>query len=80
MRIKPHEIISLKLFSSQPYSRPGSKNLIEAAKNGNLKKVDELLKENRMLVFDFDYVNQTALHWAAKRNYPEIIQLLISYG
>jgi ankyrin repeat protein len=39
-----------------------------------------MLKRNRFIVYDYDPVHQTALHWAAKRNRPEIIGILVDYG
>ena len=39
-----------------------------------------MLEHNRYYVHDFDHLQQTALHWAAKRNYPDAINLLIEYG
>ena len=32
------------------------------------------------MVYEFDNVNQTAVHWAAKRNKSEVIKLLIASG
>ena len=39
-----------------------------------------MLKRERYLVYDYDNVNQTALHWAAKRNKADVINILIDYG
>ena len=36
--------------------------------------------KDKYLVYDFDILHQTGLHWAAKRNKPEIIKFLISKG
>ena len=60
--------------------RPKSKELIQYAKNGDIESIKSLLERNRYLVYDYDSVHQTALHWAAKRNYPDVIKLLVSYG
>jgi len=37
-------------------------------------------KENKYLVFDFDDVGLTGLHWAVKRNYLDLIKLLYRKG
>ena len=31
-------------------------------------------------MYDFDYVHQTAVHWAAKRNTVDILKILLSSG
>lgn len=80
MRINPNDLVSKKLFPSKPFERPNSKALIYSAKNGDIERLKELLQENKLLVYDFDNVNQTALHWAAKRNFVPIIRVLIEYG
>lgn len=57
-------------------------------KNGNPINVKEMLIGNRYFVFDFDYVYyiiilkfcQTALHWAAKRGFLRIAEILLQYG
>ena len=54
--------------------------MIYSAKNGDIEKLKELLLGNKLLVYDFDNVNQTALHWAAKRNFVPIIKVLIENG
>ena len=39
-----------------------------------------MLLKNKYFVYDFDHINQTALHWAAKRNHKDIVDLLIDNG
>jgi len=39
-----------------------------------------MLMKNKYFVYDFDHINQSALHWAAKRNHKEIVDLLIENG
>lgn len=43
-------------------------------------EVEELLKINKAYLFDFDYFHQTAYHWAAKRGYKEVLEVLIRKG
>ena len=45
-----------------------------------MDKLREILYENKLLVYDFDNVHQTALHWAAKRNFVPVIRVLIENG
>mmetsp|Transcript_38205 Transcript_38205/g.28153 ORF Transcript_38205/g.28153 Transcript_38205/m.28153 type:complete len:147 (+) Transcript_38205:316-756(+) len=39
-----------------------------------------MLQRCKYYVYDFDGVNQTGLHWAAKRNFGPMIDLLIESG
>lgn len=39
-----------------------------------------MLKTESTLVFDFDAVGQTPLHWAAKRDFSEVIEELVDNG
>jgi len=45
------------IFNSEPYTKPGSKQFLEAAKLGRLDKMQEIIEDkNRYLVYDFDNV------------------------
>ena len=80
MKISPEDIILHNIFPNKAYFRHGSRKLIEASRNGNLTVVDQLLQNNRYLVYDYDHVHQTALHWAAKRDHPKIVKVLLDHG
>lgn len=51
------KLLEHHVFSSVPYEKKDSKELIVAAKTGDLDTVTELLKKNKYLVYDFDNVN-----------------------
>ena len=56
-----------------------SKEIHEAAKNGDLEKVKALLKDNPNLVFSKDdKYGETPLHLAASKGYKELTQLLLA--
>lgn len=80
VNIKPEELRNGSVFSTVPYQKPGSRELIHAAKHGKVEDLLDLLKQNRFLIFDFDNIFMTGLHWAAKRDHPKIVQVLIDYG
>lgn len=75
-----HEFFSENFKISKPYSKLGSWNFFQAVKNNDEELIFTLLYENKFLVHDFDYHKQTALHWAAKRNFSNLIPILIKYG
>lgn len=39
-----------------------------------------MLKNDRFLVYEFDHVGETALHWAAKRNRTDFVKLFLTTG
>ena len=63
-----------------PYSIPWSIKFFKAVKKGNRDEVSHFLYRNKHLVHEYDYIKQTALHWAAKRDFPDIIKILLHYG
>ena len=58
----------------------GSREFLLGAKLGRKKALKSRLKRCKYHVYDFDNLGQTALHWAAKRNNPDICDLLMEYG
>jgi len=69
-----------KVMPQKAFERAGSATFIAAAKEGDLKTMQRLLEKNRFYVFDYDNLHQTALHWAAKRNNKDAIELLVEHG
>ena len=63
-----------------PFERPEARDFITAVKAGDYKTVSNFLIMNRFLVHDFDQARETALHWAAKRQYGKIMKLLLEKG
>ena len=72
--------IKKNVFPQTPYFRPKSKLLIDNVKRGDIDEIYRMLNNDRFLVYDFDHIKQTCLHWAAKRNRPEIIKVLLHFG
>ena len=80
MGLTSDECLRQNVFPNKSFFRKESKLLIYYCKEGDINQVEKLLNKNRFLVYDFDSFHQTALHWAAKRNFPNIIKLLMNYG
>ena len=64
----------------QAYSHNNSKLLFKAVKEGNHEMMTSLINENKYLLHDFDYFNQTVLHWMAKRNRYDMISFAVKHG
>ncbi|EAS03144.2 ankyrin domain protein (macronuclear) [Tetrahymena thermophila SB210] len=80
LKISPSEISSNQVFSTKPYQKKGSYELICYSKKGDTDLVRDLTMENKYLVYDFDYVYMTALHWACKRGHCQVARMLIQQG
>lgn len=68
------------IFTKMPkkaLESPDALNFMRAVKFGDFYKVKYLLRENRYLVYEYDSVGRTALHNAARKNYCDIMELLI---
>eukprot|EP00825_Cyclidium_porcatum_P051540 TRINITY_DN9516_c0_g1_i2.p1 TRINITY_DN9516_c0_g1~~TRINITY_DN9516_c0_g1_i2.p1 ORF type:complete len:377 (+),score=58.27 TRINITY_DN9516_c0_g1_i2:753-1883(+) len=80
VKVTPSQLLTKQVFSTIPFQKEGSRILIQAAKHGKQEIVEQLLKQNEYLVFDFDNIFMTSLHWASKRGHANIVQLLMEYG
>ena len=67
------------LLPQEPYELSQSHIFLQAVKSNDLSKVDYLLIRAPGLVYCFDDLEMTGLHWAALRNYISMIELLISH-
>jgi hypothetical protein len=71
----------LFIFPLRPFSHPKSRIFFEAIKLGNVTRVKEMhATVNQLLIYEFDYLHQTGLHIAAKKNDEPMIAALISLG
>ena len=80
MNCSINEFYSDNFVINKPYSKEGSWHFFQAVKNGAEDVVLNLLAGNKFLTHDFDFHNQIALHWAAKRNFPKLITILANFG
>ena len=80
MNLSPQEIASWKVIPTKPFSEPYSRDFLWSVKKGDTDEVKLKILWNRYFVYVFDNCLQTALHWAAKRNYFKILQALIEKG
>ncbi|KRX04705.1 Ankyrin repeat-containing domain [Pseudocohnilembus persalinus] len=78
--LKFEEIIQQKVFRKNPMEREGAYEFLQAVKDGDFEQVQFKLIHCQYHVFDFDQTNQTPLHWAVRRNYIQIVNLLLEYG
>lgn len=72
-----HQMFERRVKLSKAYQYANSKDFFAAVKDGRNQQVEEMLKENPMLVYDHDEQNLTPLHWAAREGFQNIVRLLI---
>lgn len=70
----------MQIIPRLPFSSQKAYEFFEAIKYNKVEEAVEYLKKNKKLLFDFDYFGQTCFHWAAKRNYTQLLLELISFG
>ena len=85
--ISPHELINNNNIKENNenidfYINKNKKTteLIQAIKAKNSELVKDIIEKNSLCVTDCDIFKFTPLHWAAKKDFYEIIPKLISYG
>ena len=66
------------MFSSQPLHRKDTQRVIQHIKDGKYLFADELVTRDPYIVFDFDIVFMTPLHWACKKGDAKIAEILIA--
>lgn len=52
----------------------------EAVKLDKIDVIQSILHSNFNYLYSYDFLNQTAFHWAAKRGLKRMLQTLLSYG
>ena len=62
------------------YTFPATRDLFFSIKSKNFKLANSILDSNKFIVLDYDYFNMTALHWAAKYNFYQILPKIFEYG
>ncbi|CAD8106878.1 unnamed protein product [Paramecium primaurelia] len=73
------EIMTQQIFQKTAFASQYSKEFILAAKSNNIDQIQNLLQTQPFLVFQYDYYNMTALHWACKHGHLEIVKILLQY-
>ena len=80
LKVSLGDILKYYKISKTAYSYPQTDQLIMAIRNKDYSSCCDILDKYKYIVLDFDYFHLTALHWAAKLNYFEIIPKLMEYG
>ncbi|EAS02939.2 ankyrin domain protein (macronuclear) [Tetrahymena thermophila SB210] len=80
LKLDYDEIFINNVFPNSPFEREGSRDFFKAVKTNDLEKVQKMLKICKYHVYDFDSTRQTPLHWAARRNFFDVMALICEHG
>src|SRR4030043_394513 len=70
-------IIAALVFILLPVLITEAAEIHEAAKSGDIAKLNELLQKDPGLLYAKDEMGKTPLHWATGRSQPEAMELLL---
>ena len=74
------ELVKNNPINIKPFQFKESIDFLDAVKYDKFDVIENMLHENKSLLFCFDYLHHTAFHWAAKRNKLRALKILLSYG
>lgn len=78
--IPMEEFIKNSPLNIKPFQIKESIEFLDAVKYDKFDDIENMLHANKSLLFCFDYLHQTAFHWAAKRNKIRAMKILLTYG
>ena len=79
-QISLKELMNNNPINIKPFQLKESIEFLDAVKYDKFDQIENMLHDNKSLLFCFDYLNQTAFHWAAKRNKIKAMKILLTYG
>ncbi|KAM3144481.1 hypothetical protein pb186bvf_003350 [Paramecium bursaria] len=80
LKLTIKEFTENKIFPSKPYERQQSKMFIQYVRMNKQSQVDSMLENEKYLVYEYDNLMMTPLHWSSLRGYKEITLKLLKYG
>jgi ankyrin repeat protein len=80
LQISLSQFYELNNKNIKPFEHNETKILLSAIKDNNFSSVYDLISNNNLLIYDFDFFHQTVLHWMAKRNRFNMIKFAIKKG
>lgn len=73
-----HKLSDLpKVIPNTPYAHEDSHRFLRACKFGNTAEALRFISKDQSLVYSFDELHMTGLHWAALRNYVSVAKILL---
>ena len=79
-KISIEQLVKNNPINIKPFQIKESIDFLDAVKYDKFDDIENMLHANPSLLFCFDYLHQTAFHWAAKSNKIKAMKILLSYG
>lgn len=67
----------MKRLNQDPLCRALSTDFFDAIKFNDFMKLELIVREDPFLVLDYDHIGMTGLHWACKKGYERIADILM---
>ncbi|CAD8190956.1 unnamed protein product [Paramecium octaurelia] len=80
LKLTTAEFLSHKVFPNKPFEHPSSKHFFQLCKQGQDKEIIKCLDDNKYLVYEYDHLLMTTLHWCAMRGLESTAKILLKYG
>ena len=78
-KVRITQLHESQIIPTEPYHHPFSRTFINYCKTNEAYTVKRLIDKNKTLVYQFDDIGMTGLHWACKRGCQEVgIELIKS--
>ena len=74
------KLLKGKIFPSKAFEHPLSKKYFQACKTNNVEEISIVLNIHKYLVYEFDLLMMTGLHWACKRGHLDIANKILYKG
>ena len=67
-------------FPQSPFELKGSEEFMDYVKFNNFEMVSQALDKSIKYLYQYDYFQQTAFHWAAKLGYERMLEMFLTFS
>ena len=67
-------------FPQRPFELKGSEEFMDYVKFNNVEMVNQALDKSIKYLYQYDYFEQTAFHWAAKLGYEKMLEMFLTFS
>ena len=78
--IKVRDFLDRNPFPQRPFELKGSEEFFDYVKFNNYEMVSQALDKSIAYLYQYDYFQQTAFHWAAKLGYERMLEMFLTFS